>query len=263
MRPDLVLLRELVETGSAVSVRPFGRPEEAIAAAESVVGPLPPSFRWFLAAYGTGTVDGVWLATVPPDGFPDDPESVTAGLDGDRLRFFAEPAGDTYSFVLDGGEEYPVVRRDRFTGDEEPFAESFAGFLAVREALATGQRDGPNPTIARLWRTTPGVMLDNGVLIYGPHVIRERNETFEVRRYAPDWVMVGDDSGGSGFFMRHHGRDRTSVYRLGFGAIDADVAAEGDLVTTDLFGWLTVPALPAHTARSAGPELTPPGTGPG
>ncbi|MDQ2583809.1 hypothetical protein [Saccharothrix yanglingensis] len=48
-----------------------------------------------------------------------------------------------------------------------------------------------------------GVLLDNGVHAYGPHVIAERNATFEVAGYAP---------GGDG-------------------------AADGDLVTTDLAGW--------------------------
>ncbi|MBB5957816.1 hypothetical protein FHS29_004411 [Saccharothrix tamanrassetensis] len=247
LRPDPVLLRELVETGSAIAVRPgLGRSEEAIRAAESAVGPLPASYRWWLATYGVGEVGGVPIATVDPDGaaapagYADAPEAVTGGLDGDRLRFCEEPGGDDYSFALDRreGEECPVVRRDHLTGEEEQFAETFAGFLGVREALAAGLRDGPNPTIARLWRTTPGMLLPDGVLVYGPQTIRERNETYEVGEYAPHWVLVGDDSGGNGLFMRHHGRDRTSVYALGLGAIEADVEHAGEPVTDDLIGWL-------------------------
>ncbi|MET9655840.1 SMI1/KNR4 family protein [Streptomyces sp. NPDC006510] len=248
MRPDLTQLRDLVEGSPG-----FGRrravavPEALIRAAEERVGPLPPSYRWWLAGFGHGRAGGADIATVGPAGPADDVyEYVTAGwrLDGDRLCFAVEQdCGDSYSFALDrsgeaGDGEYPVVHRDGTDGCEYPVAESFAGFLAVRLARLRGLRDGPNPTIARLWRSTPGVLLDNGVHIYGPHLIGERNETFEVSRYAPGWVLVGDDSGGDGFFMRHHGRDRVSVHRLGLGAICEDVETEGEPVTDDLLGWL-------------------------
>lgn len=181
-------------------------------------------------------------------------EAITAAwrLTDDRLCFAVEPdCGDAYHFALDrsgeaGAGEYPVVCRDGADGSEYPVAESFAGFLAVRAARLRGLRDGPNPAVARLWRSTPGVLLDNGVHIYGPQCTGERNETFEVSRYAPDWVLVGDDSGGDGFFMRRHGRDRTCVHRLGLGAICADVEAEGEPVTDDLLGWL----------RAGGPTAT-------
>lgn len=244
MRPDLVLLRELVETGSSVTTPRRGAPEAGIAAAEAVVGPLPPSYRWWLAEFGCGRVDGMPVASLPPvdppEGYEGPSDAVTEGLDGARLWFCEQPCGPRYGFALDVvvDGEHPVVEHDPATGEDEPVADSFAGFLAVTEARATGLRDGPNPTIARLWRSTPGVLREDGVLLYGPHVFRERNETFEVRRYAPDWVLVGDDSGGSGFFMRHHGRDRTSVYRLDLGAVERDVAAVGEFVTDDLLGLL-------------------------
>ncbi|MEU9315497.1 SMI1/KNR4 family protein [Streptomyces sp. NPDC048295] len=255
MRPDLTQLRDLVEDSPG-----FGRrhatavPEALIREAEARVGPLPPSYRWWLAEYGHGRAGDADIATVWPGGSEDgtagsedDPyEAVTAGwrLNGDRLCFAVEPdCGDEYRFVLDGageagGGEYPVVRRDGTDGCEYPVAESFAGFLAVRASQLRGLRDGPNPAVARLWRSTPGVLLGNGVHVYGPHLVQERNETFEVARYAPGWVLVGDDSGGDGFFMRHHGRDRVSVHRLGLGAIGGDVAAAGERVTDDLLGWL-------------------------
>ncbi|MER5982941.1 SMI1/KNR4 family protein [Streptomyces sp. NPDC001787] len=248
MRPDLTQLRELVEATPEFGRRPgVAVPEAAIREAEGRVGPLPPSYRWWLTEYGHGRAGGADLATVVPGGFADDVyEDVTAGWrsDGARLCFAVEPdCGDGYSFALDGsgacGEgEYPVVRRDGLDGEEERVAESFAGFLATRSALARGLRDGPNPAVARLWRSTPGALLDNGILVYGPHLIEERNETFEVARYAPEWVLVGDDSGGGGLLMRRHGRDRTRVYHLGLGAISADVETDGELLTDDLVGWL-------------------------
>ncbi|MET9398738.1 SMI1/KNR4 family protein [Kitasatospora sp. NPDC002965] len=249
LRPDLTLLRELVEDSPELGRRPTRpAPEQWLRDAEARIGTaLPPSYRWWLAEYGRGRTLGADIATVvPPEYAEDVHEAVSAPWrrSADRLRFAGEPdGGNEYHFALDrtgeaGAGEFPVVRRDGLDGEEYPEAESFAGFLAVHQARSRGLGDGPNPTVARLWRSTPGVLLDSGVLVYGPHGIRERNETFEVARYAPEWVLIGDDSGGTGLFMRRHGRDRTRVYRLGLGAIDENVETEGELVTDDLLTWL-------------------------
>ncbi|GAB3142272.1 hypothetical protein GCM10027290_16380 [Micromonospora sonneratiae] len=239
------MLRELVEASPEVVVRPGrGVPEELIRQAEALIGPLSPSYRWWLAEYGSAQLGGEWLATLaPPEHRAHAHDELTTAWrrTGDRLCFHTEAdGGDTYYFALDErvGAEHPVVRVGH-DGDEEPYADSFAGFLTVQVALANRLRDGPNPDLARLWRLTPGVLLPNGVLIYGPHTIAERNETYEVHRYAPHWVLIGDDSGGSGLFMRRHGRDRTSVHRLDLGAIEEDIAtAAGQRLTGDLLGWL-------------------------
>ncbi|MGW0432666.1 hypothetical protein ACWDV4_08985 [Micromonospora sp. NPDC003197] len=110
--------------------------------------------------------------------------------------------------------------------------------------------------MARLWRSTPGVLLPNGVLIYGPQTITERNQTYEVARYAPHWVLIGDDSGGGGLFMRRHGRDRASVHHLDLGAIEPDImgAASGK-VTDDLLGWLRAGGDIPERRYSAGQQL--------
>ncbi|MEU9759089.1 SMI1/KNR4 family protein [Streptomyces sp. NPDC001834] len=255
MRPDLTRLRDMIDGAPELGRRrAVAAPEAMIRRAEARVGPLPPSYRWWLAEFGHGRAGRAQIATVVPVDFADDVyESITADwrLDGTRLCFAVEPDwGDSYCFALDrygeaGDGEHPVVCRDGADGEEYPVAESFAGFLTVREALSRGLREGPNPTVARLWRSTPGVLLDNGVHIYGPDCLTERNETFEVARYAPHWVLVGDDSGGCGLFMRRHGRDRTRVHRLDLGAIDERIETNGDLMTDDLLGWL----------RAGGPSI--------
>ncbi|WP_130797839.1 SMI1/KNR4 family protein [Streptomyces otsuchiensis] len=242
-------LREL--TGWAPSVRTGpagGAPGAWIDAAEALLGPLPPSYRWWLVAFGGGTVAGAELACVAPPGALDTPEAVTAqavaagGPPGDGLLpFAAEPDGDRFLFDLTARRasgECPVLRADGIDGRLDPFADTFVGFLTVSVARAEGLGDGPNPAVARLWRRGPGVRLPGGVQLYGPHLIAERNTTHAVTGYAPGWVLVGDDSGGGGLLMRRHGVDRASVYRLDLGAIGPDAAEDGERVTGDLPGWI-------------------------
>ncbi|MGW4028612.1 hypothetical protein ACWEFL_04700 [Streptomyces sp. NPDC004838] len=242
MQPDLVLLRDLIEGAPAIVPRPgTGKPESAVRAAESVVGPLSRSYRWWLTEYGEGTLGRQEIATAGPPHHIAALDLTDGWSGGDRLWFHQDgDCGDDYSFALDArdGDEHPVVRRDGFTGEEEPFADSFAGFLTVRTALAAGLREGPNPAIARLWRSTPGIRLPDGMVIYGPHLLPERNDAHEVRAHAPHWVLIGDDGAGIGLFMRHHGRDRTSVYRLGLNAIGQDIAQSGEHLTEDLLAWI-------------------------
>ncbi|MCX4792926.1 MULTISPECIES: SMI1/KNR4 family protein [unclassified Streptomyces] len=261
MRPDLALVRELIEESPVISARPgAGVPAAWIRAAESVVGTLPPSYRWWLTEYGSGTSGGARIATVPSPGTRSDgDDDITGGwrLDGDRLCFCAEPdGGDTYHFALDrqAGEEYAVVRRDRVSGQEELVADTFAGFLTVQVALSNGFGAGFTSALARLWRSTPGVLLPNGVLIYGPHTILERNETYQVGEYAPDWVLIGDDSGGSGLFMRRHPCDRTTVYLLDLGAGERDIDSCGvsEKLTDNLLDWLRCDGIREGRATTEG-----------
>lgn len=109
-----------------------------------------------------------------------------------------------------------------------------------------GHVPAPNPSVADLWRATPGLHLPDGTAVYGPHSLAERNTTFEVARYAPGWVLVGDDGGGRGLLMRESGpgfdpaagRESAEVVLLDLGALCPEVAAEGEFLTDDLVGWL-------------------------
>jgi hypothetical protein len=104
----------------------------------------------------------------------------------------------------------------------------------------------PNPSIADLWRVTPGISLPDGVSIYGPLSLGERNATFEAAEYVPGWVVVGDDGGGTGLLMRAPGPDfaaasgraAAEVFAMGLGALGGDVEDDAEFVTDDLIGWL-------------------------
>ncbi|MFX4292567.1 SMI1/KNR4 family protein [Streptomyces bohaiensis] len=249
--PDTARLRELALGSPVVSPAGGGAAPGAaeVAAVERVTGELPPSFRFWLTEFGGGRIGGAETAVVAPAGWEDEHDAVTAPWRREErpglLAFAEEPDGDRYWFDVaarraDG--ECPVLRDAGDGRGPVPFAATFAGFPTVAVALATGQRDGPNPAVAELWRQGPGVVLPCGVQAYGPDVLPERNATYEVARWAPEWVLVGDDSGGTGLFMRRHGPDRTSVHLLGLGAVEPDVAAAGERVTGDLGAWLAAGA---------------------
>ncbi|MFJ9434151.1 hypothetical protein ACIRQY_31465 [Streptomyces sp. NPDC101490] len=241
MRADRELLRDLIAMTPGMVIRPGrGRREAVIGAAESVTGPLPRSYRWWLAAYGEGSLHGRPLATVEPVPGLGEPGLTDRWSGGDRLWFHEDDDHERYGFALDRAAdgEWPVVVRGPFMDEEQPFADSFAGFLTVWAARAAGLREGPNPAVARLWRATPGLRLPDGGILHGPHVFRARNDAWEVRRYAPHWVLVGEEGGGAGLFMRRHGRDRSSLYRLPPGALRDDPEDRGERLAPDLFAWL-------------------------
>ncbi|MGV9316819.1 SMI1/KNR4 family protein [Streptomyces sp. NPDC003691] len=241
MRPDPGLLRDMIASVPGITVEPDGaKSAAAIRATEAVTGPLGPSYRWWLAEYGEGALDGAPVATVAPLHRIGSIGLLDGWHGGDRLPFHHEgDGGDSYAFDLTAaGPERPVVRRDHFTGEEERIAESFAGFLSVWAARALGLRDGPNPAVAALWRTASGAVLPGGTVVYGPALFRERNERHGIAERAPHWVLAGDDGAGTGLFMRRHGRDRASVYRLAIGEAANDIGERGTFVTDDLCGWL-------------------------
>ncbi|MGW9350815.1 DUF4303 domain-containing protein [Nocardiopsis flavescens] len=159
--------------------------------------------------------------TLPPD--PGDAGAVR------RLN----PAGPLRDSWLREASEGPALRED---------ARTRAELEAHRGALAPA----PNPAVAGVWRCTPGLYLPDGTAVYGPHSLAERNATAEVDRYAPGWVLVGDDGGGRGLLMRRTGpgfdpaagRESAEVFLLDLGALCPGVAAEGAFLTDDLAGLL-------------------------
>lgn len=55
------------------------------------------------------------------------------------------------------------------------------------------------------------------VLLYGQDDLEERNTTYELPTYLPDWFTLGDDGGGYAMLMRLDGSP--GVYQCGHGAI--------------------------------------------
>jgi SMI1 / KNR4 family (SUKH-1) len=70
------------------------------------------------------------------------------------------------------------------------------------------------------------------LLLYGTGSLPERNTTYEVQKYLPDYISIGDDSGGQAICLHCNGNDHT-VYITGYGALDTgSMAVLSDHFTT-------------------------------
>lgn len=66
------------------------------------------------------------------------------------------------------------------------------------------------------------MLRDDGLLLYSLAEIVERNQTFEVQNCLPDFLLVGDDSGGRGFLIRIEDERGTEVVMSGLGCLIED-----------------------------------------
>jgi hypothetical protein len=87
--------------------------------------------------------------------------------------------------------------------------------------------------ISDLWMQTNGISYNN-VYLYSTLDIVERNETFEVGEYAPTMILIGDDGGGNGFFIKRND-EQAAVYKIDLGAIGS---TDGTVVSSNFEGWL-------------------------
>ncbi|QXZ09795.1 hypothetical protein KUF54_00500 [Comamonas sp. Y33R10-2] len=60
-----------------------------------------------------------------------------------------------------------------------------------------------------------GIPRDDGLMIYAPEELAERNETYEVTAYLPGHWMIGGDSGGRGILVDPVG----ALWICGLGAL--------------------------------------------
>ncbi len=59
----------------------------------------------------------------------------------------------------------------------------------------------------------------NDILFYGCKLIVERNETYEVKKYSPGYVTIGDDGGGSAIMLK---LDNSRITMVDHGAMTED-----------------------------------------
>lgn len=53
----------------------------------------------------------------------------------------------------------------------------------------------------QLLKISNGLINEEGIKIYSSNEIEERNQTFEITKYLPSFIAIGDDSGDAIFLM--------------------------------------------------------------
>jgi len=68
----------------------------------------------------------------------------------------------------------------------------------VEKITRTTQQLSINPGswITRFWWSCDGAMIEDVVKIYSTDEIAERQQTYEIAEYFPEYLLIGDDSGG-------------------------------------------------------------------
>ncbi len=82
------------------------------------------------------------------------------------------------------------------------------------------------------WKSYSEVSFENGVNIYGLDIAIERNRLYEVSTYAPEYILIGDDGGGQGLFIKKNGD--LNVYYQDLGALSLTFYS----LNIDFLSWL-------------------------
>ncbi|MFJ5789244.1 hypothetical protein ACIP9G_04090 [Lysinibacillus sp. NPDC093197] len=82
------------------------------------------------------------------------------------------------------------------------------------------------------WKSYSEVSFENGVNIYGLDIATERNRLYEVSTYAPEYILIEDDGGGQGLFIKKNGD--LNVYYQDLGALSLPFYS----LNIDFFSWL-------------------------
>jgi hypothetical protein len=86
----------------------------------------------------------------------------------------------------------------------------------------------------RFLATSNGLFAGSLVSIYSTEEIAEVNLTNEVKKYIPDWLMIGDDSGGYGVFLDLR-KTVSPVYLMEMGSL---IPAEAYVQANSLDEWI-------------------------
>lgn len=86
--------------------------------------------------------------------------------------------------------------------------------------------------LIEFWKSFNEVSFENGINIYGFDIAIERNGLYEVSTYAPEYILIGDDGGGQGLFLKKN--SDLNVFYQDFGALSLPFYT----LDTDLFRWL-------------------------
>ncbi|WP_107950033.1 hypothetical protein [Lysinibacillus parviboronicapiens] len=104
--------------------------------------------------------------------------------------------------------------------------------IDANEINISFQTNTPSRLI-EFWKYFEEVTFENGINIYGFDIAVERNRLYEVSAYAPDYILIGDDGGGQGVFLKKNS-DQLNVFYQDLGALSSPFYS----LDIDLFSWL-------------------------
>lgn len=96
-----------------------------------------------------------------------------------------------------------------------------------------------------LLKYTNGFSIGGGLVIYGTDDIVERNETWEVGKYASGYISIGDDGGGNVFLMLQEAGTK-EVLIVGTGDMNPHNAI---IITSDFSKWIKNGCLDAQVQK--------------
>lgn len=97
--------------------------------------------------------------------------------------------------------------------------------LAIEQALCLRLPAG-YPALAAEWRLAEGdAALTELTTLYGLAEVVECNRSYEIQRYLPGYLLIGNDSGGQGVLLHADGSGDSAIYRCGLGALAPDELA--------------------------------------
>lgn len=79
-----------------------------------------------------------------------------------------------------------------------------------------------------------GLVVGNGIVIFGTDIIAERNLTYEVSEYAKGYIAIGSNSGGK-FLLMPAEENATQLLQVDCGVMNPEYAT---LVTTNFEKWI-------------------------
>lgn len=89
------------------------------------------------------------------------------------------------------------------------------------------------PRFIEFWQFFKEITFENGINMYGFAMAEERNKLYEVTIYAPDYLLIGDNGGGQGLFLKKN-NNQLNVYYQDLGALSSPFY----FLHMDLFSWL-------------------------
>ncbi|MCL1983014.1 MAG: SMI1/KNR4 family protein [Clostridiales bacterium] len=88
--------------------------------------------------------------------------------------------------------------------------------------------------LIEFWKSYSEIVFENGLNVYGFDIAKERSIQYQIKEYAPNFLLIGDSGDGQGVFIEMNS-ERQNVFYLGLGALGS---LPLNSLEASLFDWL-------------------------